>query len=228
MIPRQFDVGMAASAWLHQESKWLWLSVSFGKYYLNQYPKEMSFVPERFPPLRVRIRNWSKQRIRDELSKRDDLDGHRSEVLAAELIRLVPSPEEFRSLMQLENRVPMQVLTLASAAGLGPRYRDVLTDLLHSLPPEPVKGLSGRDLTTYLHILSAAKDVNLAPEVFELWRQKVADHAAIMYLAAKIESRPDAVEFIQTLKQRAGPNKSDYWLRYALRKMEPRFGPLDN
>jgi hypothetical protein len=227
MIPRQFDVGMAASTWLHQDSKFLWLSVSLGKFYLDQYPREMSFVPERFPPLRVRIRNWSTERIRDELGKLD-AQGHRSEVLAAELVRRKPGQQEFSSWMKRRNQVSLQILTAAVESGLVSSYRGVLVDLLHNPPTRGAGKDTGPDMISYLHVLRGAPDVNLAPEVLDAWRKNLLGDQAATYLSAKIDSRADAVEFSRLARQRMSADKRRYWLDSALREMEQRFGPLDN
>jgi hypothetical protein len=52
------------------------------------------------------------------------------------------------------------------------------------------------------------------------------DDAAAGYLAAKIDSRADALEFSRLLKDRIG-GRPDRWLQSSLAQLEQRFGPLD-
>lgn len=232
LIPHQFDRPFLVAVWLQEDPTAAWLSVTLSKEFIRHYPRDMEWIPERFPPLRVRAGQWSTGRLMKELS-----DGGnkglmqrelREEVLLRELFYRDVGEQELLSLAQMPGLDLDKVLTNALEGGRGPRYRPVFVKLLQSLPHDaqwtPMKG-SAPPIDTLLGVMKRAPDVDLVPEVLEYLRQGHVAQGVLSYLADRISSPTDAREFVQLISKMRGVDKDrDRFLDFAHDRIRRRIG----
>jgi hypothetical protein len=99
-IPRQFARGPDASFYLWDAKDASYLSMTLQEYITLDYPADMRRIGERFPPLTERAKQWSKQRLIDELTPGgfDAMD--RDRILTAELLTRNVADDELLALLK--------------------------------------------------------------------------------------------------------------------------------
>lgn len=209
LIPSASDLpGRFFAFWVHGDATTAWLSVSLGKHYVRHYPPDMMWIRERFPPLRVRLTKLTNGQVVEQ-ERSASCFGEREircQILASEALRRDPTNDEFRSL--ISGPIAPEALLAAHTAGILPRYRNVLVARLDDLaasprPPPSEEKVSGPTAQeAFLSAMDDATEVDLTPEVFDLFRSDQFGSFGATYLADRIQTLADAYDFVQLLTQR--------------------------
>lgn len=154
------------------------LVFKIGKFVLSAYPEGSAYVPERFPPLKDRLAEWSRSEVIGEIGKTLRAEGpikafaNRDKILFGEALSRGLSAEELRRLFVPAGppqffwgrRVDAFLAVLVERQQVS-RYRDVLAELALQYGQMPVEGRGAAD--AIFRRLARTNEVDLSKEAIE-------------------------------------------------------------
>lgn len=215
-FPRQFDVGLLNWMDLWDTTAASYISVSFSLYATPGFPPNMRSIPERFPPLESRARQWSKKRLLDELGP--GRTAERDRVLARELTKRDLSADEllalFRRREHAENGELLRALVDAHQTA---RFADAIRQYLHE-----VRGGDGKSPTPHpFEIVDRTGEVDFTGVALAVLSQEPRADAAFRYAAAH-GTTPEDYRRLKKVPRLEGGRQS--WRDYTLQIMRKRLG----
>lgn len=214
--PRQFDVGYMNWLDFWQTTEASYLSVGFSQFATPGYPSSLRRIAERFPPLQVRVSQWSKKQILDGLGSGGGEE--RDLVLAQELVKRDLTEDELSALllrrMQWENGALLQAVVEGNQVA---HFSGTIRKYL-----EGDRGTYGKEPgPRAFAIVGRARDVNFTDVALAVLRQDVRSESAFQYAAAHGATHAD----YRALK--ALPPTEDAYMAgrdQALQRMRRRLG----
>jgi hypothetical protein len=207
LIPRppyQFDTGPLNWVDLWETADASYLCVTFSNFGIDK-PFAMRWIPERFPPLEKRVRQWTKQQILDELNCLEpvnsdsthpqnslgqwDRKDQRDRVLARELMTRDPAEDDLHDLLLKrrphENGELLQAVVDAGKVAL---FQNAVRDYLRGDHGE------GNVMTLWrpaFEIVNRARDANFTDAALDVLRREAPAEGAFAYAAQHGETPAD-------------------------------------
>jgi len=177
--PRQFDTGYAnwVDLWETADASYLCAKFSWDAVH---NPPGMRFIPERFPPLESRVRQWSKERLLDQLARGDRAQA-RDRILGRELVTRDLNDDELLAL--LVSRRPSEngaVLQAVVDGGQLRRFSNAIRSYLRGAQGESFGKHPNRP--PFLIVLQA-HDANFTDAALEVLSRGAGSDGAFLYVA---------------------------------------------
>lgn len=177
------------------------LAVGVGKQLTLHYYPIQPYIPERFPPLTDRVKEWNSGRIRSELSKPTgpNLSGNRTEILLAELARRGLSVTEVTELLREAppGEEAMRLQHILAVMKRSPDRLDVTAYFGPALRMYAQMGARGEGAADILFLEASKKcDAEVEARALELLRVGVLQQGPLDYLGSCSTSR----EVLQVLE----------------------------
>jgi hypothetical protein len=216
-------------------TEYAYIDFTLGKRPISSHYREgMVWIAERFPPLRERVKDWSKDRVLWELGKGRTFapifgSRDRDVVLLKELFCRDVAPREFAALLGRSDlpseTTQFTILRLAIEAHRGKQFESVIREFLDRVDNTPgqhwIEATYSTKSAVILNYMRPIKDVDLTNTA---WRRlssiQAGGEAELSYLRERIQGWED----YRSLRELSLPERLESARRDALREIRMRLG----